>query len=402
MMKKITPVVAVLVLGAVAGCQGIPALLTAPSRSALQPASSVAAKPAGWGSVSISVRWPRRVQSIPLAANSIVITAYNNVGSAVGTVTLTRSAASGTLGNAQLDLPAGQSYSFQAMAYAETSPTATSTPLAIGYTGVYAINSDINTPITLQLNASAPATGGLAASMAWYPIPAGGGVGAEFMVDAVQYLGRPITPSDNVQVWFGSTISSIPSVLASSSVQPQWYTDPVTALKLLVDADVDNLFVTVPSGLSGPVAIWVEVDGVKTQLGNNFVVVDHVVMPAQSVTRTVGESYDSTAGVGNLKGYSGADVNGTAIALSYPMLTWSSSAPSVAFVTNDGVVHANAPGQATITAQTGLASASFAFDVTDADSTASIDVNVPTLGAGDVNATMDIPAFSGDASGTVN
>ncbi len=399
-MKKIKPILALLGIGAVAGCQSTPAFLPASSPRTVGPQAAQAVS--GWGSVSISVVWPRRVQAIPLAANSIVITAYNNVGLAAGTVTLTRSGSSGALGSAALRLPAGQTYTFQAMAYAETTPSATSTPLAIGSTGAYTILSDINTPISLTLGAAAPSTGGMAASVSGYAIPNGGGVGSEFMIDTVKYLGRPISTGDNVQVWFGTTTSGVPSVQASSSVEPQWYIDPVTALKSLIDPDVDDLFVTVPAGISGSADIWVEVDGIKTRIPSNFMVVDNVVMPSQSVTRMVGGSYDSTAGNGFLDGYAGADPAGTAVALSYPMLTWSSSAPGVAFVTNDGMVHANAPGQAIITAQTGSASASFAFDVTDTDGTASINVNVPTLGAGDVNATMDVPAFTGNATGTVN
>jgi hypothetical protein len=167
----------------------------------------------------------------------------------------------------------------------------------------------------------------------------------------------------------------------------------VTEINHLIDPEQDKVRVTVPRGVTGNCKVWLKVDGVEVEVGN-FWVVDRMVIEPTSVTRQVGESYEAKA---HLETFS---LHATPV-LNYPMLTWTSAATATAFVTTGGTVYAYRPGRTRITARSGDLSTSFDLITTDRHSTASFDVTVPDLNSGTVEVPLEIPAYSGDETGTV-
>lgn len=338
-----------------------------------------------FGQVEIRVRWPEALQAIPYSANSLVVSAFDWLGRETGTVTLTRTAAADSLSSAALRLRAG-TYTIEARAYREVSPTATSVPTAMGSAPGVTIKSNLKTYLPLTLTAQAPTFGALSA--------AAGGSGSQFTLDTVRFFNRSVTQADIPEVFMGYDERT--RVRATVTIEPRRQVAPVTGINHLIDAERDKLRVTVPRGISGTCKVWLRVDGVEVYVGP-FHVVDRMVIEPVSVTRQVGESY---AAKSHLAAFALANTVANA-SLPYPMVTWTSSAPNVAFVTTNGTVYAYRPGRATITARSGDVSASVDLVATDRHSTASVTVTAPDLGIGHVSTSLTLPAYSGDDTATV-
>lgn len=359
------------------GCQGLPYQAISPSADARPGSQAI-----DYGNVEIRVRWPQRTQAIPLSANSLVVQAFDSLGRDAGSVVLRR-AANQDLQLATMRLRAG-TYTLEARAYRENDPTPLSVPTAMGAQANVTIRTNLKTDLSMTMVAQAPTYGALSATA--------GGIGSQFTLDTVRFFNRPVVAADTVEVWFGwdnRTRIKSPTVQILSRRK----LDPYTGVNQMQDPEEDRLLVTVPAGLSGRPKVWLKVDGIEVFVGN-FYVVDRMVIEPTSITRQVGEWYDATT---NLQAFA-LDY---APSLSYPMLTWSSSNPSVAFVTQQGTVYAYRPGSATITARSGSATTSFTLMATDRQSTASVSVNLPINHAGDVESAITMPSYSGDDTGTV-
>lgn len=361
------------------GCQGLPlqATSTAPGPDRTE------ALAADYGNVEIRVRWPQRTQAIPLSANTLVVQAFNSLGREAGSVVLRR-ADSQDLQLAALRLRAG-TYTIEARAYRESNPVASSVPTAMGSAAGVVIKTNLKTDLSMTLVAQSPSYGAMSATA--------GGVGSQFTLDAVRFFNRPVVSADTVEVWFGwddRTRVKSPNV----EIQKRRKLDSYTKINQLVDPEEDKLLVTVPQGLTGRPKVWLKVDGIEVFVGN-FYVLDRMVIEPTSVTRQVGESYDATT---NFQAFA---LNYTP-GVSYPMLTWSSSNPATAFVTQMGTVHVYRPGSATITARSGILTANFVLNATDRHSTASLNVNMPVINTGTVESAVTIPSYSGNETGNVN
>lgn len=361
------------------GCQGVPFQTT--SGGTTSPAMSV--QSAEYGNVEVRIRWPERsTQAIPLSANTLIVQAFNSLGRESGTLVLRRS--EGDLQVANLRLRAG-TYTLEARAYRETNPTALSVPTAMGSSSNVVIKTNLKTDLSMTLVAQAPTYGAMSASA--------GGIGSQFTLDTVRFFNRPVVSADTVEVWFGwdnRTRVKSPNVEILSRRKADTY----TGVNQMQDPEQDKLLVTVPQGLTGRPKVWLKVDGIEVFVGN-FYAVDRMVIEPMVVTRAVGEWYDATS---NLQAFA-LDASPT---LSYPILTWSSSNPAVAFVTQDGMVYAYRPGTAVITARSGSITAAVTLTTTDRHSTASINVNMPLINTGTVDSPVNMPAYSGDETGNVN
>lgn len=374
---------AVLLLASVltVGCQ---ARTTPPQTIGVEP-DGLNTQTAEFGQVEIRVRWPEAVQAIPYSANSLVVSAFDWLGREAGSVILTRTAAADSLSTAALRLRAG-TYTIEARAYREVSPTTTSVPTAMGSAPSVTIKSNLKTYLPLTLQAQEPTFGDMSATA--------GGIGSQFTIDTVRFFNRPVTLADTLEVFMGYDARS--RVRATVSIEPRRLLDAVTGVNQLIDPERDKVRVTVPRGLAGTCEVWLRVDGVEVHVGQ-FQVVDRMVIEPVSVTRQVGESYEAKS---RLAAFSLA--NGVALGdLPYPMLTWTSSAPSVAFVTTSGTVYAYRPGRATLTARSGDIVATVDLIATDRHSTASVIVTTPDLHSGNVSTPVTFPAYSGDDSATV-
>lgn len=374
------------------GCQASVPLTSLPVTSlpAVSGMAPEAASPLGWGSVEVRVAWPRQVQSLPTITQTIVINAYGTLGTLVGTLTVKRPTGSNVQSSSELRLPAS-TYMIEALAYQETSPDRTSVPVAQGSQGNVIISTNIRKNLTLSLTAYQPSAGALSALY--------GGANSLFTIDSVRAFNHPASFSTDVTAWFNTPTGSW--VQASASFLPRRMVDPVTGRIEMLDPEMDKLLVQVPTGITGLSGVYVESNGVKSGYLGGFTVVDNLGFEAQSVTRKAGESYGSTAN-SNIKGFSLNSNVAVPGNLSYPMLTWSSSVPSVAVVTTAGTVYAVKPGRTVITATTGNVSQSYEFIVTDSESTASVTVTAPVLGIGSVSVPVTMPAYSGTATDTVN
>lgn len=335
------------------------------------------------GEVSIKVRWPEyEAQAIPYSANSLFVEAFDGLGRSASKVMLTRSGGVDSLSATTMRLRAG-TYTIEARAYRETSPSLASEPTAKGSAGNVRVKTNLKTSLALTLNAIAPTHGAFSASA--------GGVGSSFTIDTVEFFGRPITSSDIVEVFMGQEPAvgqqAAYRARANVSIEPRRRLDPLTGANPLVDAEQDMLRVVVPAGLKGLCRVWLKVDGVEVDAGT-FHVVDRMAFDQTSVTRAVGESYDAAD---FLKAYA----RDTVRTLSYPMLTWTSSNPSVAFVTTGGTVYAYRSGQSILTARSGNITASFNLLATDRHSSASVSVGMPALGTGAIAVEITLPAFTG-------
>ncbi|MNR88648.1 Bacterial Ig-like domain (group 2) [compost metagenome] len=383
MMTLRNPSVAALLLASVltVGCQ----TRTTPPQTAALIEDGMQVQAADTGLVEIRVRWPEVVQAIPYSANSLVVTAFDWLGREAGTATLTRTAASDSLSTAALRLRAG-TYTIEAKAYRELSPTVTSVPTAMGSAPGVMIKTNLKTYLPLTLQAQEPTFGAMSATA--------GGSGSQFTIDAVRFFNRSVTLADTLEVFLGYNERS--RVKASVSIEPRRQTAPVTGINHLIDPERDKVRVTVPRGLSGTCEVWLRVDGVEVRVGQ-FRVIDRMVLEPVSVTRQVGESYEAKS---QLAAFSLENTVGMG-SLPYPMVTWTSSAPSVAFVTTTGTVYAYRPGRATLTARSGDVVASVDLIATDRHSTASVTVSTPELNSGHVSAPVTLPAYSGDDTATV-
>lgn len=365
--------VALGLVSALMGCKTLPIQAPASRPSAAQAAS--------FGSVLIRVHWPERPQAIPLSANTLIVQAYDALGRNAGSVSLERGTGS-DFQVSSLRLPAG-TYTVEARAYRETSPTPASVPTALGSAGNVVIKTDLETDLAMTLVAQAPTFGGLSALA--------GGIGSQILLDSVRFFGRSAVPSDTVRVAFGYDDHT--RVSAPSFFQSRWFTDPVMGLNHLLDPALDKLVVTVPSGITGLAKVFLSVDGVEVFV-NTFQVVDRMTLVPSAITLQVGDAYAATSGLS-------AFSLGSQSALVYPMLSWISSDPSIAFVTALGTIYAYRPGQVIVTAWSGVVSASFTLNVTQRGSTASLAVNVPVLKSGNVTTPIALPVYTGNASGIV-
>ena len=368
-----------------ASCQNTVSLPTTEAPS--DPGLSV--QTAEFGEVAIRVRWPEYTpQAIPYSANSLLVVAFDGLGRIASQALLTRNGSPDSLSATTMRLRAG-TYTIEARAYREASPSIASEPTAIGSTGNVRVKTNLKTQMSLTLNAVAPTHGAFSS--------AAGGVGSSFTIDTVQFFGRPVKASDVVEVFMGQDPAlgqhAPYRVRATVSIEPRRRLDAISGVNQMVDPEQDMIRVVVPSGVKGECRVWLKVDGVEVDAGA-FHVVDRMTFDQASVTRAVDESYDAMA---SLKPYALDTVR----ALSYPILTWTSSNPAVAFVTTGGMVYAYRPGQTTITARSGSVSAAFTLVSTDRHSTASITVGVPDLGSGTVNAPITFPEYSGNDNGTV-
>lgn len=353
------------------GCQGMPFQTTA----APPVADTLAARAVTFGNVEIRVLWPQRTQAIPLSANTLIVQAFDSLGREAGNVVLKR--ATDDLQLATMRLPAG-TYTLEARTYRETNPSVSSVPTAMGSQPNVVIKTNLKTALSMTLVAQAPSFGPLSATA--------GGIGSQFTLDTVRFFNRPVVTADSVEVFFGWSNGT---KIKSPNVKILKRKDPGQP----VDAEEDKLLVTVPAGLSGRPSVWLKVDGIEVFVAN-FYVVDRLEIEPATVTRQVGEWYDATT---NLQAFALNYAPG----LSYPMLTWTSSNPAVAFVTQAGKVYAYKPGTATITARSGAIATTFSLVATDRHSTASVNVNLPVSGVGNVDSTLTLPGYSGDDTATV-
>jgi len=362
------------------GCQSVPA----PSLSVPAAGDRSTLAVADMGSVEIAIHWPQRIQSIPYSSNTLVINAYNSLGRLAGTLTLNRTSDPTSLSVGTMRLKAG-TYTIEASAYRETSPLPTSIPNAYTSAGGVTITTNLKTKLSLTLAAQAPTAGAMTANV--------GGPGSQFTLNAVRFFNKAATSSDTVEVWFG--YDAVNRVPATFSWIPRWTTGPFTGNRSFTDPDLDKLLVTVPSGVTGQATVYVRVDNVEANAGP-FTVVDRMTINPTVVTRQVGTVYNAAALLAPFS------LNlGTALP-PFPVLTWTSSNPAVAFVTTQGLVYAYSAGQTTITAQTGGVQTQFSMVVTDRQSSASVVVNAPVLNAGTVTSPLTIPAYSGLATASSN
>lgn len=378
-------VAALLLVGTLsAGCQNT----AAPPSTDTRTPPGMAVQNAEFGQVDIRVRWPQFVQAIPYSANALHVVAFDGLGRIATQTMLTRGSSPDSLSSASMRLRAG-TYTIEARAYREASPSLASEPTAVGSVGNVRVKTNLKTSLSLTLAAIAPSFGALT--------PSAGGVGSAFTIDTVRFFGRAVKASDIVEVYLGQVPAEGAHAQyrarASVSIEPRRRLDPISGVNQLVDPEEDMLRVVVPRGLKGACKVWLLVDGVEVDAGT-FHVVDRMTVSATRVTRAVDETFDASQ---NLRSYA----LDTQRILAFPALTWRSSAPSVAFVTTAGMVYAYRPGTATITAQSGDVSATFELVATDRHSTASIDVSTPALGSGPVEVPLSIPAYSGGDAGTV-
>lgn len=365
----------------VAACQAQLAPPQIPAKSEAPPSSQAA----DFGQVDIRVRWPQATQAIPYSANSLVVSAFNGLGREVKSVTLTRTSSADSLSTATLRLQTG-TYTIEARAYRELSPAVTSVPTAMGAAPGVIIKSNLKTFLPLTLTAQAPTFGAMSALA--------GGSGSQFTIDSVRFFNRPVTTSDTIEVFMGYDERT--RFRASVSIAPRRLTAPVTGISHLIDPEQDDIRVTVPRGLSGPCQVWLRVDGVEVHVGT-FRVVDRLGLETATVTRQVGESYEAK----RLLAAFALDASVPLSDLPYPMLTWSSTAPSVAFVTTGGTVYVYRPGRAVITARSGDVMTTLEVLATDRHSTASVIVTPPSLDSVSIEVPVTMPDYTGDDTATV-
>lgn len=382
-MQMNKPLLLAVLALSVTACQAQPQL------ARTNPAEPVVEAVAGYGSTEVRVRWPRQTQALPSTANTMVVNAYGTMGTLVASATLRRATAVNGLSSTEMRLPAS-TYTIEAFALKEQGFDPSFVPVAQGSSAGNVIRTNQRTNLTMTLTAYQPTGGALSGSY--------GGIGSRFTIDTVRAFNHPASQSTSVKAWFSTGTNRW--VEASASFLARRATDPVTGRVELVDPELDKLLVEVPAGITGACTVYVESDGVKSASLGTFNLVDRLEFEGASVTRRAGESFSATANT-NLRGYSLAAAITVPGNLSYPMLTWSSSAPDVAFVTQNGTVYANKPGRAVITATTGAVKQSFEFLVTDSHSTASVTVAAPSLGSGNVGTPIEIPAYTGVTNGTV-
>lgn len=384
-MHRTRSVAALLLVGSLSvGCQNS----IAPPSAESQALPGMEIQNAEFGQVDIRVRWPQALQAIPYSANALHVAAFDGFGRIAFQTTLTRASSPDAMSTASLRLRAG-TYTIEARAFRETTPSLASQPTAIGSSGGVRVKSNLRTNLSLTLIATPPTFGALS--------PAVGGPGATFTIDAVRFFGRSVKSTDIVEVFLAQEPKvgkeSQYRVRATVSIEPRRRLDPVTAVNQMVDPEEDMIRVTVPRGLKGECKVWLLVDGIEVDAGT-FQVVDRMAFTHPTVTRAVGETVDASRMLQ-------AHALDTKPAIAYPAVTWRSSAPDIAFVTTGGMVYAYRPGTATITAQTGDVATAFTLLSTDRHSTASITVGVPLLGSGGIEVPVTLPAYSGDDVGTV-
>lgn len=371
-----------------AGCQtsGMPSQIASP----VEPGMTIQA--AEFGEVEIRVRWPQAVQAIPFSANSLVVAAFDGFGRRADQVVLTRVGGQNATFTTSMRLKAG-TYTVEARAYRDTNPSIASEPVAFGSAGNVRVKTNIKTNLQMTLAAEIPTVGAMSSSS--------GGIGSSFTLDTVELFGRPVVAGDVVEVFMGQVTpvgqNGQSRVKATATIEPRRRLDPTTKLSHINDPQEDLVKVVVPQGLKGECKVWLRVDNNEHLVGT-FWVVDRMTFTHDPVVRQIDdptdEYHDAKA---DLKAYALDTLRN----LSYPMLTWTSSNPRVAFVTTDGKVYAYQPGTATITATSGSITAAFTLISTNRQSTASIDVNVPLLGVGTVSVPVAMPEYVGESTGSV-
>lgn len=365
-MKRLhaLPAIAALIGVTAVGCQSI-----SPLKTGLAPSGLAMAEQDASGRIVVRIKWPQSVQAMPTSTQAIVLKTYRK-GLLVNTETLVRGEGT-AIGSKTLRLPADTGYFMEAMAYAESTPGENSIPVAMGSSGTFAIGSNTVTSVPISLGALGPQAnhGGLSIGGAGLMIPL-----------TASYLRtlNELSDADSIEVWFGNA--------KSPEVKPD-VTDKTKRL----------FWAKVPTGVSGSQGLKVKVNGVMTPTIANFTILDKLSTALKDYSVDANSHLTMSTFV---YGYS-QNNSYTTGQIPYPALAWKSSNPSVAFVAQDGKVYGLKAGQATITAYSGSLSTSFNVTVNARQGSADLEVGVPSSGAGSATMPIELPAYGGTGSGTV-
>ncbi|MNR82956.1 Bacterial Ig-like domain (group 2) [compost metagenome] len=366
-MKKtyLIPAIAALIGVSAAGCQSV-----APVSTAIETMHPSAGEPQAFGNVSVRIKWPQAVQAIPLQTKSIVLSIYRK-GQLVGTETIVRQDGQG-LASKVMRLPAGEGYLMEAMAYAVEAPQAHHTAIALGSSSLFEVGSNVLTPVPIALEATA-----IIGFEMGYNV---GGLGqlVPVYIDKERFY-HPLSASDTVEVYFGTAKS--PEVR-----------------RMAEDKSGYHFWVKVPQQVRGNQDVRVFVNGAESSYSETFTVLDRLAAKATSISLLVGES-DMPGD--DLYGAAGTNRYWLNDDIYYPVVTWKSSDPSVAFVTQRGAVYALKAGQATITAMAGTLETTIPVTVQAGIGSTDLTVTLPSDPSGGVTIPVDLPAQGGNTSGPI-
>lgn len=321
--------------------------------SALQPQAAAAdpgyrvVTPAPEGTLQIQIRWPdREVAAIPLSSNTAILWLYDSAGRPMTTATVGRPKTGNLSSQIFFRVKATLGVQVVAKLYRETTPTNSTTPVALG-TGtvdIYANNVNI-VPITMT-----PLIQPEIAMLA----PSYGGVGRKVLIQGAN---------------FGRTLSLACTVKFSGVPVPE------KDLRRLDDTEIEA---TVPAGaVTGPIEL--AVDGIRKY--RPFEVMTALELPQWQLPfqayRIVPLTVTGTFSDGSKRLVDAVD--------------WSSSVPSVADVDENGLLRPIAPGTTVLKAASGLVTDQRTVTVTTTGAVILAVVVVPPSSQSSLNVPVTMP-----------
>lgn len=377
MMKRIytVPAFAALLGLTAAGCQSV-----APLSPRLDSVPLVASEQLTHGRVSIRVVWPQAVQALPTHTRAIVVKTYRK-GQLVSTETIVRENGQ-SIGSTVLRLPAGDGYVMEALAYAVETPADHHAPIAMGSSAIFSVETNRVTQVPLALKADNRIYDGDIEDpdddWSWDYLGPGQWLPVYVEIDTEV----PPSKSDRVDVYFGDVKS--PEVRRAT-----------------VDSYGAYYWAMVPKGLSGSQDIRLGLNGFVADWDiGSVTILERLSAERTNHSLEVGSSIDldnEIAGHYYDSRWGGYDYTW----LDYPSVTWKSSDPSTAFVTQNGQIYGLKPGQVTITACSGVLELPLSVTVNAKPGTADFEVSMPTHGSGSATMPIELPAYGGGASGTI-
>lgn len=300
--------------------------------------------PAPEGTLQIQIRWPERtVLVVPYSSNAAIISLYDAAGRFMTRATVARPTSGNLSSQVFFKVKATMGVQVVAKLYRETAPTDNTTPVALG-TGtvdIYANNLNI-VPITMT-----PLVQPAIATLA----PSYGGVGCKVLLSGANF-GR----TQNLAV--AVTFTGVPA-----------------SFTRLSDTEIEA---TVPAGaVTGPLEL--SVDGIRKT--RPFEVVTALDLPTWQLPlqayRIVPLTVKATFSDGSKRDVTAVE--------------WSSSAPSVAAVDENGLLRPIAPGTTILKATSGQVQSQRTVTVTTTGAVILAEVIVPPSSQSSLSVPVTMP-----------